>query len=117
MSKYNALWEYARKKVSPSFKLTFEEIQSIAGVPMYFLCAFTGGGRLRGRGAKHIMKKAEKGPRRERNEALCRILRCPTAFLRRPRAAFPTPFHLYDEAGIRANARRVNQAFSWESAI
>ena len=26
---------------------------------------------------------------------------------------FPTPFHLYDEAGIRANARRVNQAFSW----
>ena len=26
---------------------------------------------------------------------------------------FPTPFHLYDEAGIRANARLVKQAFSW----
>ena len=26
---------------------------------------------------------------------------------------FPTPFHLYDEAGIRARARRLNKAFSW----
>ena len=26
---------------------------------------------------------------------------------------FPTPFHLYDEAGIRENARRLNEAFSW----
>ena len=25
----------------------------------------------------------------------------------------PTPFHLYDEAGIRKNARRVYEAFSW----
>ena len=25
---------------------------------------------------------------------------------------FPTPFHLYDEAAIRANARRLTQAFS-----
>jgi len=25
----------------------------------------------------------------------------------------PTPFHLYDEKGIRENARRVNAAFSW----
>jgi diaminopimelate decarboxylase len=25
---------------------------------------------------------------------------------------FPTPFHLYDEAAIRANAQRLNQAFS-----
>ena len=25
----------------------------------------------------------------------------------------PTPFHLYDEAGIRANARALKQAFSW----
>jgi diaminopimelate decarboxylase len=28
-------------------------------------------------------------------------------------ADVPTPFHLYDEAGIRARARQVNQAFSW----
>lgn len=28
-------------------------------------------------------------------------------------ARFPTPFHLYDEAGIRANARLLNRAFSW----
>ena len=26
---------------------------------------------------------------------------------------YPTPFHLYDEAGIRANARRLKSAFSW----
>ncbi len=28
-------------------------------------------------------------------------------------AQFPTPFHLYDEAGIRQNARDLNAAFSW----
>ena len=26
---------------------------------------------------------------------------------------FPTPFHVYDEKGIRENARRLNKAFSW----
>ena len=26
---------------------------------------------------------------------------------------FPTPFHLYDEAGIRANAQAVKNAFAW----
>ena len=26
---------------------------------------------------------------------------------------FPTPFHLYDEAGLRRNARDLNKAFSW----
>ena len=26
---------------------------------------------------------------------------------------YPTPFHLYDEKGIRENARRLHQAFSW----
>ena len=26
---------------------------------------------------------------------------------------YPTPFHLYDEKGIRANARRLRAAFSW----
>ncbi len=26
---------------------------------------------------------------------------------------YPTPFHLYDEHGMRENARRVNAAFSW----
>ena len=25
----------------------------------------------------------------------------------------PTPFHLYDEAGIRRNARALKDAFSW----
>lgn len=28
-------------------------------------------------------------------------------------AQIPTPFHLYDEAGIRARARAVNAAFAW----
>jgi diaminopimelate decarboxylase len=26
---------------------------------------------------------------------------------------YPTPFHLYDEKGIRENARRLYEAFSW----
>ncbi|MFK7817274.1 MAG: diaminopimelate decarboxylase [Planctomycetaceae bacterium] len=26
---------------------------------------------------------------------------------------YPTPFYLYDEAGIRANARQLNEAFGW----
>ena len=26
---------------------------------------------------------------------------------------YPTPFHLYDEKGIRENARRLHKAFSW----
>ena len=26
---------------------------------------------------------------------------------------YPTPFHIYDEAGIRANARRLKAAFAW----
>ena len=25
----------------------------------------------------------------------------------------PTPFHIYDEAGIRRNARALKQAFAW----
>ena len=28
-------------------------------------------------------------------------------------AQYPTPFHIYDEAGIRANARRLRAAFAW----
>lgn len=28
-------------------------------------------------------------------------------------ASYPTPFHLYDEKGIRENARKLQQAFSW----
>ncbi len=27
--------------------------------------------------------------------------------------SYPTPFHIYDEAGIRQNARNVREAFSW----
>lgn len=34
MSKYSALWEYVKKKENPSLKLTFEEIQSIVGIPI-----------------------------------------------------------------------------------
>ncbi len=26
---------------------------------------------------------------------------------------FPTPFHIYDEKGIRENARRLQAAFAW----
>lgn len=34
MSKYNSLWEYVQKAKSKSLKLTFEEIQNIAGIPI-----------------------------------------------------------------------------------
>ncbi len=34
MSKYNSLWEYVRKNGSRSFKLTFEEIRDISGMPI-----------------------------------------------------------------------------------
>ncbi|WP_352399055.1 diaminopimelate decarboxylase [Anaerotignum sp.] len=30
---------------------------------------------------------------------------------------YPTPFHLYDEKGIRENARLVNRAFSWNKGF
>ena len=30
---------------------------------------------------------------------------------------FPTPFHIYDEAAIRANARRIRAAFSWNKGF
>ncbi len=34
MSKYSALWEYVQKNGSQALKLTFEEIQDIAGMPI-----------------------------------------------------------------------------------
>jgi len=34
MGKYNALWEYVKNNGSQSFKLSFEEIQNIAGIPI-----------------------------------------------------------------------------------
>ena len=34
MSKYDSLWVYIQKTGNSSFKLTFAEIESIAGVPI-----------------------------------------------------------------------------------
>ncbi len=34
MSKYDTLWEYLRKNGSQTMKLTFEDIEKIAGVPI-----------------------------------------------------------------------------------
>ena len=34
MSKYKALWEYVRNNESNTFKLTFEEIEQIIGIPI-----------------------------------------------------------------------------------
>ena len=34
MSKYDLLWQYVEKNESQSFKLTFAEIESVAGVPI-----------------------------------------------------------------------------------
>ena len=33
------------------------------------------------------------------------------------RQKFPTPFYLYDEKGIRENARRLNKAFGWNKGF
>ena len=32
-------------------------------------------------------------------------------------AQYPTPFHIYDEAGIRANVKRLQEAFSWNEGF
>ncbi len=34
VSKYDPLWEYVKNNGNQSFKLTFEEIQDIAGIPI-----------------------------------------------------------------------------------
>ena len=34
MSKYDALWTYVQKDGSPTLRLTFAQIQEIAGVPI-----------------------------------------------------------------------------------
>lgn len=34
MSKYKAIWEYVQRSRGQTLKLTFEEIQSIAGIPI-----------------------------------------------------------------------------------
>ena len=34
MSKYHLLWEYVKKNGNQSFKLTFEEIHNIVGIPI-----------------------------------------------------------------------------------
>lgn len=44
------------------------------------------------------------------------------AFITKEQAAeiirdIPTPFHLYDEQGIRENARKMNQAFAWNKGF
>ena len=30
---------------------------------------------------------------------------------------YPTPFHLYDEKGIRENAKAMKEAFSWNLSL
>ena len=30
---------------------------------------------------------------------------------------YPTPFHLYDEKGIRENAKRLKKAFAWNKGF
>ena len=30
---------------------------------------------------------------------------------------YPTPFHLYDEKGIRENAKRLKEAFAWNKGL
>ena len=37
--------------------------------------------------------------------------------LREIERTYPTPFHLYDEKGIRENAARLKQAFAWNKGF
>lgn len=37
--------------------------------------------------------------------------------LREIEKTYPTPYHIYDEKGIRENARRLNRAFSWNKGF
>lgn len=41
----------------------------------------------------------------------------PDAVFEEAARRYPTPFHLYDEAGIRAQAQALNAAFSWAPAF
>lgn len=41
----------------------------------------------------------------------------PDAVFEQAASRFPTPFHLYDEKGIREKARALNAAFSWAPAF
>ena len=34
MSKYQSLWEHVQKQDAPSFRMTFTEIQAVAGIPI-----------------------------------------------------------------------------------
>lgn len=40
-----------------------------------------------------------------------------TQQLERITAKYPTPFHLYDEKGIRENARKLRRAFAWNAGF
>ena len=40
-------------------------------------------------------------------------LTLPDTVFEQAAAQFPTPFHLYDEAGLRHRARQLNEAFAW----
>lgn len=44
-------------------------------------------------------------------------LPCSEAQLRTIASKWPTPFHLYDEKAIRANARRLKAAFAWNKGF
>ena len=46
-----------------------------------------------------------------------KTLPCSEAQLREIAAQWPTPFHLYDEKAIRANARRFRAAFAWNKGF
>ena len=40
-----------------------------------------------------------------------------SAVLRQITAEYPTPFHLYDEKGIRQKARDLHKAFAWNKGF
>jgi diaminopimelate decarboxylase len=52
-------------------------------------------------------------PQRKQISMAEKILPFDETLIREIAREYPTPFHLYDERGIRENARRLNAAFAW----
>lgn len=72
--------------------------------------------KLRRKKTTHIPKEKRKPTRRGREKVNSMSEKKPFLTLAQAKEIvkhYPTPFHIYDEAGIRKTARALNQAFAW----
>jgi len=49
----------------------------------------------------------------KQKQAMQKTLPFDESFVRKLAEEYPTPFYLYDEAGIRSSCRQLNAAFEW----